>query len=146
MRMYFYSLLWSYLPRIPTILTTCVFTWNWGQSVGIPGPCEFFHQCKSSCSLMDIRVLWSSLYTAFMLTQREKERTWMICSLRVYWNGQKLRFDQYSNNSSHTPHCWWHPSVCRWTGKPVWGSLSSFSPPLAIGQRLTPFPPCSVGA
>lgn len=39
-----------------------------GQLVGIPGPRLFFHHLRSSCSSMDIRVWWSSLYTAFTLT------------------------------------------------------------------------------
>lgn len=44
-------------------------TWIFGQSVGIPGPWWFFHHFRSSCSLMDINVWWSSLYTAFTLTK-----------------------------------------------------------------------------
>lgn len=35
----------------------------------MPGPWLFFHHLTSSCSLMDIRVWWSSLYTAFTLTR-----------------------------------------------------------------------------
>ena len=48
---------------------TLRLTSTFGQSVGMPGPWWFFHHLRSSCSLMDIRVLWSSLYTAFTLTQ-----------------------------------------------------------------------------
>lgn len=78
-----------------------VFTWNWGQSVGIPGPCEFFHQRKSSCSLMDIRVLWSSLYTAFTLTERERERKNLYDLLIMSNTETEIWPVQY--NPSHTP-------------------------------------------
>ena len=43
------------------------FTSICGQSVGMPGPWLFFHQRRSSSSLMDMRVWCSSLYTAFTL-------------------------------------------------------------------------------
>lgn len=50
-----------------TLYHTSIF----GQSVGMPGPWLFFHHLRSSWSLMDISVWWSSLYTAFTLTETQ---------------------------------------------------------------------------
>lgn len=95
-------------PESTGISVFCVSEWHFiitsifGQSVGMPGPWLFFHHLRSSWSLMDISVWWSSLYTAFTLT-RGRRAVFVITKRRLLCINLSIHAHVTNTQSSCSP-------------------------------------------
>ncbi len=95
MHIYFHSLLWSYLPRVSTILTTCVNVLNRMYDTSHASTAYFFLIDKGSCYGVGSGTIAGIIFADVAMT--------VLIVTTTYWYASKRRQKKENGEKLHRP-------------------------------------------